>query len=117
MPITETRKLKVNKSPEQVLKIIVEKMAQKKAQIIEATPQKVECTLGSAAKTRLGGGAFVSADTLPVKIAFLMKGNGGTDIEMTIEDNLGFGSRLGLKGKYTKYMQSLFNEIAVFLQY
>ncbi len=113
----ETHELKVDKTPEQVLKIIVEKMAQKNAQIMAATPQKVECTLGSGAKTRLVGGAFASPETLPIKITFVMKGDGGTGIEMTIEDNLGFGSRLGLKGKYTKYMQSLFNEISVFLQY
>ncbi len=117
MPITETLELKVNKSPEQVLKIVVEKMAQKKAMIVEATPQKIICTLGSGAKTRLGGAAFASADSLPVKITLEMKGKETTDIVMTIEDNLGFGSRLGLKGKYSKYMQSLFNEISVFLQY
>ncbi len=117
MPITETRKLKVNKSPEQVLKIVVEKMVQKKAQIMEATPLKMEFALGSGSKTRMLGGAFLAAETLPVKVILLMKGNGGTEIEMTITDNLGFGSRIGLKGKYSKYMQTLFNELSVFLQY
>ncbi len=117
MPLTETYKLKVDKMPEQVLKIVVEKMGQKKADIIEATPEKMEFTLGSGSKTRLLGGSFSSKENLPVKITFLMRGNGGTEIEIIFQDNLGFGSRLGLKGKYSQYMQSLFNEISVFLKY
>ncbi len=106
MAITETRRFNVDKSPEQVLKIVVDKMAQKQALFQEPTPQKMEFILGSGSKTRLLGGPFVSADTLPVKITFLMRGHGSTEVEITIQDNLGFGSRLGLKGKFTKYFHS-----------
>lgn len=117
MPISDSRKWKVNRSTDEVLKLIVDKLAQKKAKLKEATPRRIEATMGSGLKTRLIGGLFVSKETLPVKITLLMNEVAGeTEIDATIQDNLGFGIKTGMVGRYKEYIQSLLDEIARALQ-
>ena len=117
MPISDRRKWKVNRSPDEILKIVVNKLAQKKAKLIEATSRRIEATMGSGLKTRVIGGLLVSKKTLPVKITLLMNEVAGeTEIDATIEDNLGFGIKTGMVGRYREYMQSLFDELAKALQ-
>jgi hypothetical protein len=41
---------------------------------------------------------------------------GETEIYATIQDNLGFGLRTGIAGKYKEYIQILFDELARTLQ-
>ena len=117
MPISETRKWKVKKSAAEVLKIVTGKLAEKKATMLKADPKKIEATIGSEAKTRVLGGIFVSKETLPVKITMdISETAGESEIEATIQDNMGFGLRTGMAGKYKEYIQSLLNEMASALQ-
>ncbi|MGD0979627.1 MAG: hypothetical protein ABR962_10885 [Candidatus Bathyarchaeia archaeon] len=117
MPISDTRKWKVKKSADEILKILSNKLAEKKATILEASPRRIEATIGSEAKTRVLGGIFVSKETLPVKITMQMNETAGeSEIDATIQDNMGFGLRTGMTGKYKDYIQSLFNEMAAALQ-
>jgi len=44
------------------------------------------------------------------------EGHGETEIDATIQDNLGFGLKTGMVGKYGKYIQSLFDELTRTLQ-
>lgn len=117
MPISDTRKWKVNRSADEIKKIIVNKLTQKKAEIKEASSRMIEATMGSALKTRLIGGLLVSKETLPVKITLLMNEVAGeTEIDATIQDNLGLGIKTGIVGRYMEYIQSLFDELAKALQ-
>jgi len=117
MPISDTRKWKVNRSADEIKKIMIDELKQKKAEIKEASSGKIVATMGSALKTRLIGGLIVSKETLPVKITLLMnEGAGETEIDATIEDNLGPGIRTGMVGRYMEYIQSLFDELAKALQ-
>lgn len=117
MPISDHRKWKVGMSSEEILEILTNKLAQKKAKLIEATPRRIEATMGSGLKTRLIGGLLVSKETLPIKMTFSMdEMKGETEIDATIQDNLGFGIKTGMVGKYREYIQSLFDELARTLQ-
>jgi hypothetical protein len=117
MPISDTRKWKVKKPADEIVKIVTGKLAEKKATILEADSRRIDATIGSEAKTRFLGGMFVSKETLPVKITLQMNETGGeSEIDATIQDNLGFGLKTGMVGKYKEYIQSLFNELAAVLQ-
>jgi len=117
MPISDKRKWKINRSADEIQKILIDKLKQKKAEIKVVTPKMIGATLGSGLKTRLIGGLLVSKETLPVKVILLMtEVAGGTEIDATIEDNLGFGLRTGMVGRYNDYIQSLFDELAGALQ-
>lgn len=117
MPISDTRKWKVNKSADEILKIVSNKLGEKKATLLEANSTRIEATMGSGAKTRLIGGIFVSKKTLPVKITLQMNETAGeSEIDATIQDNLGFGLKTGMVGKYKEYIKSLFDELAAALQ-
>lgn len=117
MPISETRKWKVSKSATEIQKIVTGKLAEKKATLLASDPKRIEATIGSEAKTRVLGGMFVSKETLPVKITVLVNELGGeSEVETMIQDNLGFGLKIGMEGKYKDYIQSLFNEMSVALQ-
>jgi len=117
MPISDRRKWKVNRSADETKKIMIDKLKQKKAEIKEASSRMIEATMGSALKTRLIGGLIVSKETLPIKVTLLMNDVAGeTEIDATIEDNLGPGIRTGMVGRYMEYIQSLFDELAKALQ-
>lgn len=117
MPISDTRRWKVKKPADEILKIVTGKLAEKKATLLEADSRRIEAAIGSEAKTRFIGGMFVSKETLPVKIILQMSETcGESEIDATIQDNLGFGLRTGMVGKYKEYIQSLFNELAAVLQ-
>jgi hypothetical protein len=117
MPISDERKWKINRSPDEILKIVTNKLKQKKAKLIAATPKTIVATMGSGLKTRFFGGLLVSKGTLPVKITLVMNEVAGeTEICATIQDNLGFGLKTGMVGKYKEYIQILFDELARTLQ-
>lgn len=117
MPISDTRKWKVKKPADEILKIVSAKLAEKKATLLEANSRRIEATIGSEAKTRFLGGIFVSKETLPVKITLQMNETAGeSEVDATIQDNLGFGLKTGMGGKYKEYIQSLLNELASTLQ-
>ena len=110
MPISEARKWKINKSANEILEIVKIELLRKNATIIEASSKRIEATLGSETRTRLFGGAFVSKETLPVKITLQMNETATeTEIDATIHDNLGAGFRIGMRGKYREYINNLFN--------
>lgn len=117
MPISDTRKWKVNEPASEILQIVKIELLRKNATILEANSKRIEATLGSEARTRLFGGFFVSEETLPVKITLQMKESAAeTEIEATIQDNFGAGFRTGMVGKYKKYMQKLFSLLVAVLE-
>lgn len=116
MPISETRKWKINKPANEILGIVKIELYRKNANLIEANSKRIEATLGSETRTRLLGGAFVSEETLPVKITLHMNESATeTEIDATIQDNLGAGFRIGIKGKYREYINNLFNLLSAVL--
>jgi hypothetical protein len=117
LPISDSRKWKLNRSADEILKAVTGKLSEKKATIVEANSRRIEATMGSGLKTRFIGGLFVSKETLPVKLILLMNESGGeTDVDATIQDNLGFGLKTGMVDEYKEYIQSLFDELARALQ-
>jgi hypothetical protein len=117
MPISEMRKWKTDKSADEISRIVTAKLAEKKARLLVSEQRRIEATMGSEAKTRFLGGAFVSKETLPVKMTVQVnEGAEGSEIDITIQDDLGFGLRTGMNAKYREYMQSLFGELAAALQ-
>ena len=110
LPISESRKWKVNKSANEILELVKIELYRKNATLIEANSKRIIATLGSETRTRLFGGAFVSKETLPVKITLQMNESvNETEIDATIQDNLGAGFRIGMRGKYREYINNLFN--------
>ncbi len=108
---------RVHKSADEVVKVVQNVLTAKKATFLEVNSRKIEATLGSESKTRVLGGMFVSKETLPVKVILLLNESAGvTEVDATISDNLGFGSRTGMVGKYKEDIQNLLNEIAAALQ-
>jgi hypothetical protein len=117
MPISDTRKWKVNKPANEILKIVNIELLRKNAKLLEANSKRIEATLGSEATTRFFGGFFVSKETLPVKITlYLNESATETEIDATIQDNFGFGLRTGMVGKYKEYIQNLLNWLAAVLE-
>jgi hypothetical protein len=117
MPISDTRKWKVNKPANEVLKIVNIELLRKNATLLEANSKRIEATIGSEARTRLFGGFFVSKETLPVKITLQMNESATeTEIDATIQDNFGVGFRTGMVSKYKEYIQNLFNWLAAVLE-
>jgi hypothetical protein len=116
LPISESRKWKVDKSANEILELVKIELYRKNATLIEANSKRVEATLGSETRTRLFGGAFVSEDTLPVKITLQMNESATeTEVDATIQDNLGAGFRIGMRGKYREYIHNLFNLLSAVL--
>ena len=110
MPISDTRNWKIKKSANEILEIVKIELYRKNATLIEANSKRIIATLGSETRTRLFGGAFVSKETLPVKITLQMNESvNETEIAATIQDNLGAGFRIGVRGKYREYINDLFN--------
>jgi hypothetical protein len=110
LPISDTRKWKINKPANEILEIVKIELYRKNATLIEANSKRIEATLGSETRTRLFGGALVSEETLPVKITLQMNESATeTEIDATIQDNFGAGFRIGMRGKYREYINNLFN--------
>jgi hypothetical protein len=117
MPISDTRRWKVNKSAGEVLKIVNTELLRKNAKVLEASSKRIEATLGSGARTRFFGGVFVSKETLPVKITLqINESPTETEVDATIQDDLRVGLRTGMVGKYKEYIQDLFNWLAAALE-
>jgi hypothetical protein len=116
LPISETRKWKVNKTANEILEIVKIELYRKNATLIEASSKIIEANLGSETRTRVFGGAVVSEETLPVKITLQMKESASeTEIDATIQDNLGAGLRIGMRSKYREYINKLFNLLSAVL--
>ena len=110
MPIFDTRKYRINKPANEILEIVKIELYRKNATLIEANSKRIEATLGSETRTRVFGGALVSEETLPVKITMQMNESATeTEIDATIQDNLGVGFWIGMSGKYKGYINNLFN--------
>ena len=117
MPISDSRKWRVNKPANEILKLVKIELFRKNATLREANSKRIEATFGSETKTRLFGGIFVSEETLPVKITLQMNETAKeTEIDATIQDNLGVGSRCGFRGKYRAYIDNLFNLLSTVLE-
>jgi len=110
----------VNKPPDDILRMVTDFLVQKKAKFVETPTLPVKvivATIGSGAKTRFFGGMFVSEQTLPMKVMVLMNQVAeGTEVEATIQDNLGFGSRMGMERKYRDYIGHLLDDLENLLQ-
>ena len=116
MPISDTRKWKIKKSANEILEIVKIELYRKNANLIEANSKRIEANLGSETRTRLFGGALVSEETLPVKITLQMNELATeTEVDAIIQDNLGAGSRIGMRSKYREYINKLFNLLSAVL--
>ena len=116
LPISKSRKWKVNKPANEILELVKIELYRKNATIVQANSKRIEANLGSETRTRMFGGALVSEETLPVKIILQMNESATeTDIDATIQDNLGAGSRIGMRSKYREYIHNLFNLLSAVL--
>ena len=116
MPISNTRKYRTNKSANEILEMVKIELYRKNAKLIESNSKRIEATLGSETRTRLFGGALVSQETLPVKITLQMNElPTETEVDATIQDNLGAGFRIGMRSKYRDYIDNLFNLLSAVL--
>jgi hypothetical protein len=116
MPVSERRKWKTNRSDDEILKIVLANLAQKKAKVIEATPKRIEATIGDQLLGRLKAGfRDSSGDALPVKLTLNLFRDAHakeTVVDVTIQDNLRFAVKTGIVGTYRNYMQRLLDELA-----
>ena len=116
LPISKSRKWKVNKPANEILELVKIELYRKNATVIQANSKRIEANLGSETRTRMFGGALVSEETLPVKIILQMNESATeTDIDATIQDNLGAGLRIGMRSKYREYINSLLNLLSAVL--
>jgi hypothetical protein len=118
-PISDSRKWKVNKSADEILKILsVELPLRKDAKLLKANSKRIIATMGSGAKTRFWGRAWLSKEMLPVKIILRMNESATeTIVDATILDNLGpFFIRAGLTERYMDHMQDLFDWLSAILE-
>jgi len=74
--------------------------------------RSITATRGSQAAIRGIGGALISISQFPVIARIESKSNhDGSGLTITVEDNLGSGSRIGMKGKYQQACNELLREI------
>jgi len=112
MPLQKKFHIKVEIEPDVILKRLVNYIASNKGNLLDATEKKITWSMGSSLKTRFFGGISVSEKTLPVKVELtIWKTQNYSEIEVSLIDNLGFGSRVGIKTKYERYLTSLYSEI------
>jgi hypothetical protein len=116
LSISDSCKWRVNKPAYEILKLVKNELFRKNATLRGANLKRIEATFGSEAKTRLFGGLFVSEETLPVKITQMNETAKETEIDATIRDDLGVGSRWGMRGKYRGYIDNLFNLLSTVLE-
>ena len=69
----------------------------------------VEAKLGSQAKLRLKGATMAKMEDYPIVV--MVKFSGGSELQITVGENLGFGSLLGMKGKYQEACDFMLNEV------
>ncbi len=79
----------------------------------EDTPDEFQAKQGSQLKTRLLGGWFVSAESLPKSAVVRLKTvDGGVRVWAVIEESLGFGFLDPiLKDKYEKYFERWLDDL------
>lgn len=114
MPLSERRKWKTNKSADEIRKIVIDNLTQKKAKITQDDRSYIEARMGSGMQVRLWGAWLVKERTLPVKIILNLyrdKNARETTVDVTIQDDYGFGSRTGMAGKYRLYITKLFEDL------
>jgi hypothetical protein len=118
--ISDSRKWKVNKSADEILKILsIELPLRKDAKLLTANSKRIVATMGSGAKTRLWGRGWLSKEMLPVKIILQMNESATeTIVDATIQDNLDpfYFIRAGLTERYMDYMQDLFDWLSAILE-
>ena len=69
---------------------------------------QVEARTGSQAKMRILGGAFIANTSLPARTTVALRpGAGGTEVTATASDAVGFGAKVGMKGKYEALLPEL----------
>jgi hypothetical protein len=112
-PISEKRTWKVNMPPDKVLRTVTDFLSQENAKLTVTSSNSIEATMGFCSKTRLLGGAFVSRSTLPVKVSLSIneKTSETTEMNVTVQDNMGFGSRIGIESKYRDYIEDLLDKL------
>jgi hypothetical protein len=76
------------------------------------TPDRLEITSGSQAKMRIIGGAFIAGSSLPtLTIVTVEPAAGGSRVEVTAQDAIGFGLKTGMKHKYEQWVASIVDGI------
>ena len=74
----------------------------------ESGGPQIEAKTGSQAKMRILGGAFIANTSLPARTnVSLQAGAGGTEVTAVAADAVGFGAKVGMKGKYEALLPEL----------
>lgn len=77
----------------------------------------IEFQRGSQAKLRLAGGGFIAPTSLPVVGRVTCQPiAGGQVVDVDVMDDVGFGSRFGMKGKYEQVIGETSAEIVAVLR-
>jgi hypothetical protein len=89
----------VNVPPEKVLKTATDFFSQENAKLTATTSNSIEAKMGSRSKVRLRGVAFASGNMIPVKVSLSTNEDAeeATQVNVTAQDDLGFGSRMGIE--------------------
>jgi len=87
-----------------VIRQLVAKLTSRKhARIERVDNNSIEGHLGSKTAFRLKGGWIASTADFPVVVAVaLQSSNGGSDVSITVADDLGFGLKWGIQKKYER---------------
>ena len=97
---------------EELIQIIDDFFRENKITETSSKDARIEGRQGSQFMTRCFGGLIVSAKWFPKRITIgLRKDEEGTNVEVKIEESLGFGSILGMKQKYLDYFYRLMHEL------
>jgi len=112
-PITEKRTWRVNAPSNEVLKTVINFLSQERAKVTTTESNTIEATMGSRSTVRLRGVAFASRSMIPVKVSLSIneEADKATEINVTAQDDLGFGLRTGIESIYRDRLEDLLDKL------
>jgi hypothetical protein len=110
-PMTQT--VTSSKPPEEARAAVMAVLDQLGATTIDGEDPGVQARTGKKLGTRLLGAMFVPDEWLPLHHSFAFNAAGdGTEVEITVGDDLGVGIRSGFKAKYETLMTRRLGELS-----
>jgi hypothetical protein len=111
-PMVESQVFLVERRPEEVRDEILSKLASMSARVVTVSESYVEAQTGSQLATRLKGGWIARPTELPMRTAVALQTHGqGTQVQVTVTDAMGFGVKLGMRGKYKGALRTMIEEV------
>ncbi len=107
------KEIQIKGDVQEILNNLENYFLRKEMKITRKTPTSITAASGSSIKTRVLGGKFVSKDTLPIKyvIEKVVRRSGIDFLRIEIQDDLGFGSRFGMKSKLQTHMSECMADV------